>query len=117
MPSFELIYEEDEDVLEVTFALFDENFSRAIALNDNILLYTDMSVTTAWGITLYSYVRLLQVSETHLDGLRQFEAADVRKVLAVIGSPPLSFFMEILDPDELRALVKAPGLQDLLPDV
>src|SRR5579884_2951952 len=81
MPSFEMIYEEDEDVLEVTFEMFDENFARTIPLNDNIVLYTDTTVSLAWGVTFYSYARLLQVSETHLDGLRPLPEADVRRLL------------------------------------
>ena len=47
MASFELIYEAEEDVLEVTFAVFDENFARTIPLNDNIILYTDTSFRVA----------------------------------------------------------------------
>lgn len=114
MASFELIYEEEEDVLEVTFALFDEHFARAIALNDNLLLHTDSNVTTAWGLTLYSYGQLLQVSETHLDNLREFPEDGLRRVLRVIATPPVSYFLELLDPDGLRALVKAPNLQAML---
>src|SRR5581483_768569 len=116
MPSFELIYEEDEDVLEATFEVFDEHFARAIPLNDAILLHTDLSLSVAWGITFYNYTRLLQVSETHLDGLRPLPEADARRVLNLLSLPPIVSFLELLDPGDLRALVKAPHLQDLLPE-
>jgi hypothetical protein len=115
MSSFDLVYEEDEDVLEATFEVFDEHFARAIPLNDTILLHTDMSLTVAWGITFYSYARLLQVSETHLDGLRPLPEADARRVLNLLSVPPIFYFLEILDVGDLRALVKAPRLEDLLP--
>ncbi len=114
MPSFEMIYEEEEDVLEITFAIFDEHFARAIALNDNITLHTDSSVTLAWGLSFYSYAQLLQVSETHLDGLRAFPEADAQRVLSVLAQPPASHFLQMLDIDALRALVRAPALHDLL---
>ena len=114
MASFELIYEEEEDVLEVTFALFDEHFARVISLNDNIMLHTDTGMSVAWGLTLYSYRQLLQVSETHLDGLRPLDPAALRAVLRVIAVPPLSLFLEMLDVEGLRALVKAPDFTSLL---
>lgn len=114
MPSFEMIYEEEEDVLEVTFEMFDEHFARTIPLNDNILLYTDSSVVRAWGVTFYSYQQLLQVSETHLDGLRPLPESDARRLLALLQDPPVSHFLDLLDASDLRALVKAPHLQSLL---
>jgi hypothetical protein len=64
MATFEMTYDEVEDVLEVTFAAFDERFSRTVALNDHIFLFTDLSFQTVWGLTFYSYSRLLGVSET-----------------------------------------------------
>jgi hypothetical protein len=114
MASFELIYEEDEDVLEVTFVTFDENFARTIALNDNIVLYTDTEFKAAWGLTLYSYAQLLQVSETHLDGLRPLDGVRLQKLLRLISMPPISCFLQMIAVGELRALVKAPNLEQLL---
>ncbi len=114
MASFEIVYEQDEDVLEVTFEVFDENFSRAIALNDNIILHTDTDVKTAWGITFYSFARLLEVSETHLDGVKEFVETDIQRLLRVLAKQPVCNFIEILDTSDLRALVKAPPLHELL---
>ena len=114
MPSFEMLYDTDEDALEITFATFDESFARTIALNDNIVIYTDLSLTSAWGVSFYSYTRLLQVSETHLDGLRPLPEADARRLLALVHSFPLSLFLEPIDPGDLIARVKSPNLLDLL---
>jgi len=114
MASFEIIYEEDEDVLEVTFAAFDEHFARAIALNDNIVLHTDISLTAAWGLTLYRYNQLLQVSETHLDGLRPLDGLTLQRVLTLLAKPPISGFLQMLDLGDLRALVKAPTVSQLI---
>jgi|SRR5579862_311967 len=112
--SFELAYDEDEDVLEATFAAFDEHFARTIVLNDNIVLYTDTAFSAAWGLTFYSYGQLLQVSETHLDGLNALDEPEAYRLLGVIGRAPVSLFLQILDSAGLRALVKAPGLESLL---
>lgn len=114
MPSFEMLYDEDEDALEVTFATFDESFARTVPLNDNIVIFTDLSLSSAWGVNFYSYTRLLQVSETHLDGLRPLPEADARRLLALVHSFPLSLFMEPVDPGDLRSRVRAPSLIDLL---
>jgi hypothetical protein len=114
MPSFELIYEDEDDVLEVTFEMFDEHFARTISLNDSIILYADTTVSVAWGLTFYSYAHLLQVNETHLDGLRHLPEADSRRLMALLSAPPAAYFLELLDPGDLRALVKAPHLQDMV---
>ena len=114
MASFELIYEDADDVLEVTFTAFDETFARTLPLNDNIILYTDTSVRAAWGLTIYSYASLLQVSETHLDNLRGLPAEAARQIVAVLQRPPLTAFFKILDATDFRALVKSPSLKELM---
>jgi hypothetical protein len=114
VPSFEMIYEEDEDVLEVTFEVFDEHFARTVSLNDNIVLYTDTSLSVAWGLTFYSYAQLLQVNETILEGLRSLPESDARRLLAVLRRRPATHFLQVTDPADLRACICAPGLQDLL---
>ncbi len=111
MASFELIYEADEDVLEATFAVFDENFARTIPLNDNIILYTDTSLRVAWGLTLYSYGQLLQVSETHLDNLSGVPPEMAQQILNLLRRPPISAFLSLLDANGFRALVKAPSIK------
>ena len=114
MPSFELFYEEDEDVLEVTFATFDEHFARAIPLNDHITLHTDTTLGTVWGISFYAYATLLQVSETYLDSLRELDEPQARQILNLLARHPASLFLELIATGELRARVKAPTLQSLL---
>ena len=71
MPSFEMSYEYEDDVLEITFEPYDETFARTIPLNDHIFLFTDLSMAAVWGMTLYSYSKLLGVSETELSSLRE----------------------------------------------
>ena len=114
MASFEMIYEEEEDVLEVTFAAFDEHFARAIALNDNITLHTNTEFTSSWGMTFYSYAQLLQVNETFLEGLRELPEDAMRRILSLINKPPASHFLVMLDTAELRAQIKSPGLTALI---
>lgn len=114
MASFEMIYDEDEDALEVTFATFDESFARTIPLNDYIVIHTDLALTTAWGVSFYSFARLLEVSETHLDALRPMPVTDARRVLSLVLTYPLSLFVDPIDPDDFRVRVKSPLISDLL---
>ncbi|MBC7527209.1 MAG: hypothetical protein H7308_06625 [Chthonomonadaceae bacterium] len=114
MASFELYYDEEDDSFEVTFAEFDSNFARTLVLNDNIVIHTDMGFTTVWGISFYEYAGLLQVSETHLDGLRALAPEQYARVQTLIEKPPVSFFLHLLYPDEYRAFVKTPTLSQLI---
>jgi hypothetical protein len=114
MPSFDLTYDFDEDVLEVTFAVFDENFSRSISLNDHIFLFTDLGLQTVWGITFYSYSRLLGVSETDLSGLRELEEQYSSAILSLLSTPPASHFFKVTDTEALIARINAPSLHALI---
>ncbi len=114
MGSFELFYDEEEDSFEATFASYDESFARSLVLNENIVIQTDMGFSTVWGIALYEYAGLLQVSETHLDGLRSLSPEQYARVQELLKQPPASFFLDILYPDEYRAFVKAPPLSQLI---
>lgn len=114
MASFDLYYEEGEDVLEVMFATFDESFARTISLNERIELLTDTNFAAGWGLRFYGYATLLQVSEIDLDGLEPFATADRNQVIRVLSVPPVSHFLELLDSEARRALIKSPGLQELI---
>ena len=109
-----MIYEADEDVLEVTFDVVDENFSRSIPLNEEIVLHTDANVSSAWGITFYNYAKLLQVTETHLDELSSLDAAHQDRIFSIIAKSPISKFLELLDTESLRAIVKSPRVLELI---
>ena len=114
MPSFEMSYEEEEDVLEITFEHYDETFARTIPLNDHIFLFTDLAMAAVWGMTLYSYSRLLGVSETELSSLREIPEAQTDAILTLLAKPPASHFFDITDPAGLIARIKAPGIQALI---
>jgi hypothetical protein len=114
MASFEMAYDADEDVLEVTFAVYDERFSNTLTLNDNILLFTDPGLSTVWGITLYEYSRLLGVSETEFTNLRDLPDNQIEAILSLLSAPPASLFFDVTDPEGLIARVSAPGLQALI---
>lgn len=114
MPSFDLSYEEDEDVLEVTFAVYDEAFARTLPLNDHVFLFTDLSMSAVWGITLYSYSKLLGVSETELSSLRELTDEQVEAVLGLLSRPPASHFFDVTDPLGLIARVRAPSISSLM---
>jgi hypothetical protein len=114
MPSFEIAYDGEEDVLEAVFASYDERFARTITLNDHIFLHTDLGMGAVWAITMYSYARLLGVNETEFTSLREMTDAQAAQVFALLTTPPASLFLEVTDTDRLLARVRAPSLQPLL---
>jgi hypothetical protein len=116
MESFDITYDADEDFMEVTFALFDENLSRTVALNDHIFLFTDLGLQALWGITFYSYHRLLGVSETDLTALKELPEPQVDAILALLTRPPASLFFDVTYPDSLIARINAPSIAALIGD-
>ena len=116
MRSFDLSYDAEDDFLEVTFAVFDENMSRTVALNDHILLFTDLGLQAVWGITFYSYARLLGVSETDMTALRPLPQAQIDSILSLLSKPPARLFFDVTDPEGLIARIEAPSIHRLLDD-
>src|SRR2546428_4129196 len=96
--SFDMRYDEDEDVLEATFEVFDENFVRTLPLNDHIFVFTDLGMAAVWGLTFYSYSRLLGVSETEFTALKELSEDQVDACLALLSTPPASHFFDLTDP-------------------
>jgi hypothetical protein len=116
MGSFDITYDADEDFMEVTFAVFDENLSRTVSLNDHIFLFTDLGLQAVWGITFYSYRRLLGVSETDLTSLKELPEPQVEAILNLLRTPPASLFFNVTYPDSLLARVNAPSIDALIGD-
>ena len=114
MASFDMRYDEEDDVLEVTFAVFDERFSRTMPLNDHIFLFTDLGFGAVWGLTFYSFSRLLAVNETEFSALKELPFEDVEACLGLLSQPPASHFFELNDPNNLIARVRAPHLEALV---
>lgn len=116
MQSFDLSYSAEDDSLEVVFEVFDERFARSIPLNDHIVLHTDLSFSAVWGLTFYSYARLLMVSETAFTALHEWTEEHVEAVLQLLATPPASAFFDITDPEGLIARVQAPRISRLIED-
>lgn len=114
MPSFDMQYDEEDDLLEVHFTVFDERLARSLALNDHILIHTDLSFGSVWGLTFYSFSRLLLVSETEFTALKDLSDKQVESVLALLAKPPASHFLVLTDPAALIARVRAPNLEWLV---
>jgi DnaJ-domain-containing protein 1 len=114
MGSFDLSYDAEEDVLKITFAPCDARSTRAVALNDNILLLADPDLRSVRGLTFYSYARLLDVSETEFTALREMSEDQAEAALALLSVPPASRFFDLTDPPGLIARVLSPGLETLV---
>ena len=114
MSSFDISYDADEDVLEVTFALYDEHVARTIPLNDNIFFFADLGLQAVWGISFYSFSKLLDVSETEFTALTELTEAQRNLVLRLLSREPASHFFDITYPEALLARVSAPNLRSLI---
>ena len=114
MGSFDLAYDAEQDVLEIIFEVFDESFARTLSLNDHVFVFTDLALQTVWGLTFYSYSRLLGVSETEFTALRDQPDELVATVLVLLSRPPASRFFDVTDPEGLIARVCAPNIQALI---
>ena len=114
MNAFEISYSADEDVLEVTFAVYDENTAKTIPLNDNIFLFSDMSLQSVWAISFYSFSKLLEVSETEFTALNDLTEKQQAIVLNLLSREPASHFFDITYPDVLVARIKAPSIEQLV---
>jgi hypothetical protein len=114
MPSFEIQYDADEDVLDVTFEVYDESFSRTITLNEQIVIYTDLMFQNGWGITLYGFQELCEESEILLEGLSSIPQAETEKVRRLLENTPLGLFLCVTDWKQLRVKVQPPPLSALL---
>jgi len=114
MPSFEMHYAEEDDLLEVTFADYDESFCRTVPLNDHIFVHTDLGLGAVWGITFCSFSRLLGVSETEFTSLSEVSEAQAGAVLGLLARPPASHFFDLTDTSGLLARVRTPRVEDLV---
>ena len=114
MPSFDVRYDGEEDVLEVRFAPFEVSHARTISLNDHILLLTDRYAETAFGLTFYSFSRLLLVSETQFTGLQETTEWEAAAVMSALSQGPASKFFVITDPEAFIARVRGPSVESLV---
>ena len=66
---FEIAYDSEEDVLEVTFETFDDHFAKTITLSERVIVYSDLMISTVWGVTIYGYAEALEAGELELEAL------------------------------------------------
>ena len=114
MASFDMRYDEEDDVLEVTFAVFDEQFSRTMPLNDHIFIFTDLGFGAVWGMTFYSFSRLLGVNETEFSALKELPVEEIEACLGLLTQPPASYFFDLNDPANLVARIRTPKVETLV---
>jgi hypothetical protein len=114
MASFDLSYDSEDDVLEITFAIFDENVARTVPLNDNIFVFSDLTLQHVWALTFYSFSKLFEVSETEFTALKDLTELQQTKVLSLLSREPASDFFDITYPEQLVARLRAPNLWTLI---
>ena len=114
MSGFEMAYDSEEDVLEVTFETFDEHFAKTIPLGENVIIYTDLMLSAVWGLTLYGYAETLEAGEIEIESLKKAETSGIGPYHALLTRQPISLFMELIEekPGFVRFL--APSLDEII---
>ena len=114
MPSFDISYDADDDVLEACFEVFDDSQARALQLNDNVVVYANRGLTRVWAVTMYAYQTLLSVGETVFTGLRDLPESEAEAAAEMLCTGPVTRFLDFFDPEESVARVLTPHLRDLM---
>ncbi len=114
MSGFEMAYDSEEDVLEVTFETFDEHFAKTIPLGENVIIYTDLMLSSVWGLTLYKYVETIEDGEIEIDSLKKAEISGNGPYHALLKRQPISLFMELIEEKPGFARYLAPCLDELI---
>ena len=115
MISVALDYDADADWLVVSFGEHD-GLTREFALNDHIILTTDVSVSRVVSLAFTEYVRMLLVSETEFTNLRDEDPDLVQDLLYLMTIPPASRLLDVTDPEGLIARVCAPTIDSIVDD-
>lgn len=113
MKSIHFSYDAEGDILEVSFALEKPGQRTGVELNDNVIVFADSDLSRATGLTLLSYSRLLLLPQTTLDTLSSLPEDVSKKLLALLRTPPLSNFLQIVDEGQKLCRVLNPNLQEL----
>lgn len=114
MSRFEIAYDSEEDVLEVTFESFDEHFARTVSFSENIVVYTDLMLSSVWGVTIYGYVESLEEGEFELEALTNATPGDRGKLISLMTRQPLSLFIEPPIEGASGIRLKTPNLGELI---
>ena len=113
MKSIHFSYDAEGDILEVSFALEKPGQRSGIELNDHVVVFADSDMSSATGLTLLSYSRLLLLPRITLDVLSSLPEDTSKKLLTLLQTPPLSNFLQIVDEDQKLFRVLNPNVQEL----
>lgn len=115
MISLNLYYDAEDDWLDVSFGFQDE-LTRAFALNDQITVYTNSVMSRVTRITMGEYARMILVNETEFTSLRDEDPDTIEDILFLLNRPPANRLLLVTDPEGLIARVLAPTIQELFED-
>lgn len=110
-------YDAEGDVLYIAFDKGRK--ASSVSLNDQIILRFDAQTDEAVGLTLLDFSRLASVDQVlPLSRLDEFPADLRAKVWAILRSPPVSRYLHIVSPADMRtpvaSLVRQFSLAELL---
>jgi uncharacterized protein YuzE len=110
-------YDAEGDVLYIAFDKGRK--ASSVSLNDHIILRFDAQTDKAVGLTLLDFSRLASGEQVlPLSRLDEFPADLRAKVWAILRSPPVSRYLQIVSPADMRtpaaSLVRQFSLAELL---
>ncbi len=114
MSSFEVSYDDLEDVLEVTFGDMDGRNSQSIALCDTVFIFTDLTRQSVWGVTIYNYRATLDLDFLCLVNLLEVSSEQAKLVSNLLEQPPIDQFLKIVDFTSYNCEVMSPTLVSLI---
>ena len=114
MPSFEISYDADEDILDVQFGEIFDPSVKTISLNENIVIVTDIALTHVYQITFFGFQKLVEVSETEFSALADLTQQQAGLVIMLIASGECSSFFPFTKPEGWLARVQYPRFNHLI---
>ena len=114
IPSFEIAYDREEDLFEFTIGDSGDFAPTTVILSDDVVLYTDLSYSNLWGLTIYNFSTLYGSESVALDRVSQFSEKQRRLLISLLKSTQVMQNMTELENGQLEVQVVLPNVESLV---
>ena len=114
IPSFEIAYDREEDLFEFTIGDSGDFAPTTVILSDDVVLYTDLSYSNLWGLTIYNFSTLYGSESVALDRVSQFSEKQRRLLISLLKSTQVMQNMTELENGHLEVQVVLPNVESLV---
>jgi len=102
------------DILDIIFSFSEPENRTGFELNENIVIFTEKKISRALGITFISYSRLLIKDSIILDFLNNFPLEEQKRLLKILYSEPVKYFLKVIIPLTNQVTIESPSLKELI---